>query len=101
MRAGGLLDDGETKTGARDTAGNTGFDSLKTIEDPGKIFPRNTDPFVEHRDDDVIAVVARVDRAQGGSGSRGTRWLSVSGRNVAIRSRTSALMSTVFIFSDR
>ena len=36
VKAGDLLDDGETETGARDTAGNTGFDSFETIEDPGR-----------------------------------------------------------------
>ncbi len=53
MRAGDLLDDGETKTGARGTAGDIGFDLLKTIEDPGKIFSRNADPFVAHECVDV------------------------------------------------
>jgi hypothetical protein len=36
VKAGDLLDDGETETGARDTVGNTGFDSFETIEYPGR-----------------------------------------------------------------
>ena len=61
MQAGDLLDNGETEASARDTAGYTGFNPLETIEDSGKIFPRNTDPFIAHGDDDVIAIVARCD----------------------------------------
>ena len=62
MQAGDLLHDGETETGARDTAGDAGFDPLKAIEDPGQIFPGDADPFVAHRDDDVIAIVTRGNR---------------------------------------
>ncbi len=35
VQAGDLLRDRETETGARDTAGDTGFDPLEAIEDPG------------------------------------------------------------------
>src|SRR4051794_32891135 len=61
VQADDLLDDGETETGARDTARDAGFDPLETIEDSREIFPRNTDPFIAYRDDDLVAVVARGD----------------------------------------
>jgi len=68
MQAGDLLDNGETETGPRDSASDPGFDPLETIEDSREVFPRNTDPFIAHGDNDVIAVVAR------GNGDRPSRW---------------------------
>src|SRR5215207_11175004 len=67
MQAGDLLDNGETETGPGDSAGDSGFDPLETIEDSREVFPRNTDPFIAQGDDDVIAVVAR------GNGDRPSR----------------------------
>ena len=68
MQASDLLDNGETETGPGDSAGDPGFDPLETIEDSREVFPRNTDPFIAHGDNDVIAVVAR------GNGDRPSRW---------------------------
>jgi hypothetical protein len=62
VQAGDLLGDRETETGARDSAGDTRFDPLETIEDASEIFPCNTDPFITDGDDDVIAVIARGER---------------------------------------
>ena len=61
MQTGDLLGNRETETGPRDSAGDPGFDPLETIEDSREVFPRNTDPFIAHGDDDVIVIVERGD----------------------------------------